>query len=249
MLHSIKQFDGYDLCARDGDIGHVREVLFDDERWGVRHVVAHTGGWLFGRKVLISPHSVLRVDGDKRRLEVALTRQQVKDAPELGADEAVSRRHEMLHYDHYGFPYYWVGPGLWGGETIPLAGATPEPRDPVSEEIEAMAHAEHVDHLRSSREVLGYGVEATDGGVGHVDDFLFDDRSWDIRYVVVDRGVQTGPAALVAAGSIARIDGPGRTLHVGVTRAAIEACPAFHGTAPLSPDDDQKVQRHYEGWQ
>jgi hypothetical protein len=62
MLQSIKQFYGIKLGASDGDIGHVKDFYFDDRNWAVRYLIADTGTWLSGRKVLLSPHSLGRLD-------------------------------------------------------------------------------------------------------------------------------------------------------------------------------------------
>jgi uncharacterized protein YrrD len=46
------------VLASDGEIGKVKEIYFDDDRWVVRYLVVDTGGWLTRRHVLISPHAV-----------------------------------------------------------------------------------------------------------------------------------------------------------------------------------------------
>ena len=62
MLRSIKQLCGSKLAASDGEIGQVKDFYFDDQNWVVRYVVADTGSWLPGRKVLISPHAFGSLD-------------------------------------------------------------------------------------------------------------------------------------------------------------------------------------------
>jgi uncharacterized protein YrrD len=51
---------GYKLEATDGEIGKVETFYFDDDTWTIRYMVVKTGGWLSGRKVLISPEAVLK---------------------------------------------------------------------------------------------------------------------------------------------------------------------------------------------
>ena len=43
-------------------------------------------------------------------------------------------------------------------------------------------------HLRSVKQVSDYTIEATDGGVGRVEDFIIDDEPWVIRYMIIDTG-------------------------------------------------------------
>ena len=90
MLCSTRKMEGWKLVTRDCEIGQAREVYLDDQRWVIRHVVADTGGWLLGRKVLISPHAIERLDPEQGLMEVALTQQQIKDAPDVDTDKPVS---------------------------------------------------------------------------------------------------------------------------------------------------------------
>ena len=83
MLISVKDLAGYHLAATDGAIGEVRACYFDDVHWTVRYLVVDTGGWLSGRKVLISPMAVREVDAAGRRVVVALTREQVERSPDV----------------------------------------------------------------------------------------------------------------------------------------------------------------------
>jgi hypothetical protein len=52
---SVKDLAGFHLAATDGSIGEVQDCYFDDVHWTVRYLVVDMGGWLSGRKVLISP--------------------------------------------------------------------------------------------------------------------------------------------------------------------------------------------------
>ena len=220
MLCSIKHIHNAIIAARDGDIGHVREVLFDDAHWVIRHIVVDSGGWLSGRRVLISPHAVERIDAEHKRLVVALTKQQIEDAPDIDTDKPVSRQHETALYDYYGYPYWWAGAGIWGAAAYPMAGASlavprPAPDDEVTRELRERQQAERDaadPRLRSSAEVSGYRIEAKDGSIGHIEDFLFDDgqkdkKTWRLkrvgkgRYegaredvVGIAKGYQDGPA-------------------------------------------------------
>jgi uncharacterized protein YrrD len=251
MLCSVKDLDGLELAARDGAIGHARDVYFDDERWVIRHVVVDTGGWLSGRQVLISPHSIERLDLVQRRLDVSLTRKQIEDAPGIETDRPVSRQQELSYYDYYGYPYYWGGAGLWGLAAYPLAGAAWAPQPGAAErglpqEVAERAAAERESadpHLRSGAEVIGYHVAASDGEIGHIDDFLFDPRSWELRQAVVDtRNWLPGKHVLVAPRRIEGVDWAKRRVRVALTRAALESAPPYDPDALLSEEDQRRLQ-------
>jgi sporulation protein YlmC with PRC-barrel domain len=81
LYQAMKQIRGDDIFARDGAIGAVDDLYFDDEQWAVRYLVVDTGTWLRGHKVLISPGSVLPVQPRADAIKVDLTRKQIEDAP------------------------------------------------------------------------------------------------------------------------------------------------------------------------
>jgi uncharacterized protein YrrD len=228
MLCSTREIDGFDIVALDGGIGRVREVYFDDQRWTIRHLVVDTGGWLSGREVLVSPHSVKRIDPAGRSVEVSLTRKQIEDAPGIDTDLPVSRQQD--YYDYFGYPYYWVGGGLWGAASYPLAYDASAPAA-VPSELTQRKQAERSaadPHLRSSAEVTGYKVQASDGSIGHVEDFLFDQDSWAIEHVVVDtRNWLPGRKVLVEPSAIDSVDWSERLVRFNLSCEAIKSRPDY----------------------
>ncbi|MGD0661372.1 MAG: PRC-barrel domain-containing protein, partial [Syntrophorhabdales bacterium] len=171
MHYSVKDLKGYAIGATDGDIGKADDFYFDDDFWTIRYLVAETGSWLFNRKVLISPFALGEVDVSRERLNVTLTKKQVEKSPDIDTDKPVSRQHEMLYLDYYGYPYYWGGDYLWGYMAYPRLSKADLRRD---EKAQAKREAAYDSHLRSANKVTGYHIEATDGGIGHVEDFIID---------------------------------------------------------------------------
>ncbi len=98
MLYSINELYGNKLGASDGDIGHVKDFLFDDQTWAVRYVVADTGSWLSERQVLLSPHPFQNLFKRGNVLPVNLTRQQIADSPSIESHKPVSRQFEEAYY-------------------------------------------------------------------------------------------------------------------------------------------------------
>ena len=136
--------------------------------------------------VLVSPIAFRSVDWDRETLTSRLVaRQQVEQSPSIATDQPVSRQQEEEYSRYYGYPYYWDELGLWGADMYPRMaylsavdstyGATATEEQPTSDP-----------HLRSAREVTGYAIQARDGDLGHVEDFIVDDESWVLRYMVVD---------------------------------------------------------------
>lgn len=186
---SAKHLKGLRMRATDDDIGKIADVLFDDETWTVRYVVVETGSWLSRHPVLISPIALRSIDALEVPIQADLTADEIRNSPHIDLDSPVSRRQERHYHQHYGWPYYWWGGGLWGMYPYPtdlrfrrssdpsIDPATDLPHDPPTD---AGAHGSDAGdpHLRSAHEVIGYDIEATDHGVGTVEDLLIDGRLW-----------------------------------------------------------------------
>jgi uncharacterized protein YrrD len=225
---TVRDLRGDTLIARDGAIGSVDDVYFDDERWAVRYLVVDTGDWMPGRRVLISPASLEPHGAQAGAVRVNITREQVKSAPPVATDRPVSRQYEMAHAAHFGYPYYWSGPMLWGPVGVPMAGSPPHaglsPMRSVAG-LAAQAQLEQGDsHLRSGAEVIGYDIEARDGAIGAVEDFALDDENWAIHHVVVDTHKWwPGGEVRVAPQDVESIDWSARKMRLRLTREELRA--------------------------
>ena len=235
MLLTSNQLKGFTIRATDGELGVVDQLYFDDETWAIRYLTVETGGWLGGRPVLISPISLIHTDADARRLDVALTKKQVADSPDVDTQKPVSRQHEADYLQYYGYPFYWEGPFLWGPSAIPLGS-----NDTDADKLKARAREESLDtHLRSTEEVSGYHIETIDGEIGHVDGFLIDAEAWTIRYLeVATRNWWPGKKVLFSPGWVERVSWLDSRVHVHLMRELIESAPAY--------DESQIINREYE---
>lgn len=247
MLHPLKKLNGMTLGTEDGEIGKVKDVYFDDASWGVRYLIVETGSWLSGRKVLVSPRSVRGVDWDKNVVHVALTKQQIKDSPDIDTDKPVSRQHEVEFSAYYGYPVYWDGQFLWGPYP-PLAEDMASSERMASEfalrEKYKMQAADH--HLRSARDLVGYHIHANDGSIGHIDEFLFDDAAWGIRYIVIDTvDWWVGKHVIIPPQWMKRLEWTERTLYLDIDRATVKSCPEYNSNVILSRDYEARLHNHY----
>jgi PRC-barrel domain len=249
MLRSMRHLDGFTIGATDGDIGTVKECYFDDVSYTVRYVVVDTGGWLGERKVLLTPIAFRTMDWKHERITTGLTKSQVEKSPNIDTQKPVSRQHEIAYYGYYGYTPYWAGSYLWGAFPYPYPAAGPV-LSPA--ELERAPHWDwetgdrQDSHLRSSREVTGYHIQATDGDIGHVEDFLVDDRSWAIRYVVVDTtNLWPGKKVLVAPAWIERVDWGDAKVHVDLGREQIKASPEYDPARPIERGYETRLHGHY----
>jgi len=239
MLISAKDFKNFKLRAKDGeDIGHAREFYFDDKYWTVRYLVADTGGWLTGRAVLISPYALEPVNAVERVLPVSLTKKQIEDSPSLETHEPVSRQFETHYYDYYGWPNYGFGSYAWGAYPYLL-------RDqPYERSVDGVQDWDP--HLRSTRAVTGYNIQALDGEIGHVEDFVIDAETWSIRYLVVDtKNWWPGKRVLISPQWIERVSWVELMVYLSLSRERIKQAPEYRPEF-LNRDYETSLYHHYE---
>jgi uncharacterized protein YrrD len=223
MLQNIKQLYGMKLGATDGDIGHVKDSYFDDKTWVIRYLVADTGSWLSGRQVLLSPHAFgtypfWRSDADFNALRVNLTRKQIENSPSIDSHRPVSRQFEQDYHLYYGWPGYWADSAVWGG-----AGIAPVGLPPIKEAGLHHGHNQREDlHLRSTKAVTGYKIQATDGEIGCVNSFMVDDK-WSIQELLVETGHwYAGKTIIIRRENISRISHDDAAVLVNLTMDAIK---------------------------
>jgi hypothetical protein len=102
--------------------------------------------------------------------------------------------------------------------------------------------------LQSIKQLYGEKLGASDGDIGHVKDFYFDDQSWAVRYLVADTGTWlTSRQVLLAPHAFGNLQQAGKVLHVNLTRKQIEASPSIEWHKPVSRQYEEEYYRHY-GW-
>lgn len=245
MLYRMEKLIGLSIGASDGELGKIKDIYFDDQRWAVRYLVVETGSWLNERKVLISPHAVERIAWKEGIVHVRLTQQQVKGSPPIDTHKPVSRQHELEYFDYYGYPDYLSGPLLWGMTPYPVMPSGDG--TPYNKGLAARADAKGDPHLRSVSEVSGYQLQATDDSIGHLEDFMIDNGSWAIRYVVVDTANWwLGKHVVIPVQWITKLDWDGRSVSVDITRDAVQQAPEYDPAIQFSREYETLLYGHYE---
>ena len=252
MLRNIKDIEGFAIHATDGVLGLVKDFYFDDELWVVRYFVVETRTQHSNRRTLISPIAMGIPNWIDRIIPAALTEAQVIGGPDIDTDRPVSRQHEIGYMGYYGYPNYWGGGGLWGAGMYPdvlQAGRDPAVASRGNEPLRQRrlpgrstseireARPEDV-HLRSANTVMRYYVHATDGDIGHVAGILVDEKSWEIRFVIVNTSNWwLGHEVLIAPESIADVYWAESKLNVALDRDAIKGAPEYERSSgqPASP--------------
>jgi hypothetical protein len=174
MLHELKALSGSSVEATDGEIGRVRNFLFDDQSWRVRYVVVDVGNWLKRHDVVLPVAALDRPDWTNRTCHAHLNKEQVRDSPLVDAEMPVSRQQEIAMHDYFGPLASWVD-SEFGMPPIPTRMKYP-------------LHTAEVLHLRSASHMLDYHVWASDGDFGVLEGFVMDEAIWHLGYLDVKSG-------------------------------------------------------------
>jgi hypothetical protein len=243
MLRCLKDLGRYTVSATDGEIGRVVDFLLDDQRWAIRYLVVDTGGGFLemnGERVLISPIAFGDADWLSQRFHLALTKDKIAHSPGVDLHKPVSRQHEREYSRYYGYPYYWGYTGMWGLGSYP--GFLYASDVPTEEDKEPAGDA----HLRSAHEVRGYHIQGTDAAIGHLEDFIVDDETWEIRYLAVDtRDWWFGKKVLVAPSWTSSVDWGARRIHVEMTRQEIKDSPPWEADAPINREYETRLYDYH----
>jgi uncharacterized protein YrrD len=224
MLHLARKIRGAPVLATDGEIGAVEDFYFQEDGWTVRYVLVDTGRWFSGKRVLLSPMSVAGT-WSRAGLRVTLTRDQVWNSPQVDTSTLSPEQEEDVR-KYYGYPIYWGAGGVWGSFENPgalIAAPTMPPPRPEGPVVRVEA-----EHLRSVNASSGYHLHATDGEIGHVDDFVIGEETWRIRYLLVDTSNWIGGKwVIVRTDVIEGVDRQRALLRVNAKRDEVKNSPSF----------------------
>jgi uncharacterized protein YrrD len=246
QLWTAKELLGYPVRANDGDTGKLHDGYFDQQSWSIRYFVVDigdwvldTGRWIPGRKVIISRLAFRQPGRAVRLLFLTLLKEQVNRSPvadleRLNAYEATIRQLETPP----------LSPERLGADlsSVDKPKMFPTPSDKM---VQAPLSGNRTNGakkmtkgsppLSSIKAILGYHLQALDGGIGHVEDVLIDPETWMIHFVVIDtRNWLPGKKVIVAPSQIDLITSTDSTVdvvYIDLPRETIENCPEFdHST-------------------
>jgi len=241
MKRSLNSLVGYTIGASDGEIGKVKEFYFDDKTWTIRYLIVETGTWLSGRKVLIAAEMLLTPDWIKGIFPVNLTKEQVKNSPDINTEEPVSRQEEAIWQSYYLSTNYWSNGFYEGGMPYYMHEVINDAQDKGLPQ-----KTEHLSHLRSSAKVTGYNIMATDGLIGEVKDFIVNDTDWRINFLVVDTGHWLpGKKVILSPKLIDEIDWATSEVSVRTTIKHVKDSPEYNPVQPVSDDHEVHLHNYY----
>ncbi len=246
MLRSMKGMETYSITTTNAVIGQVKDFYFDDAAWVIRYLVVETGVWLSSRRVLISPITIGRPNWSEKSIPVSITREQIKNSPNVDTDKPVSRQHEMDYLGYFGYPNYWGGGGLWGAGLYPDLLQANLRNDGSSSASDEIPNHQDDPSLRSGNAIMKYSLHATDGDIGHVQGLLVDEDTWAIRYLIVHTGSWwLGHQVLIAPEWIDNVDWLNSKVSVDLALQAVKDAPEYDSSATLSREQELKIHRYY----
>lgn len=244
MLRNINDLLGFRIAAKDGDIGTVKDFYFDDEMWTVRYLIVKTGPW-FSREVLISPEAVTDHSWEADTFSVGITKEQVRESPDIDTDKPVSRQQEAELARYYPWRSYW-GTGFYPSGVWGVVESTPSFDPGLMREAESTETSHEDKHLRSSKAVAGYHIHAENGDIGHVANFIFDDQTWQIAYLLVDtHNWLGGKKVLVAVSHVKNVEWENSKVVIDLTIEAIKTSDAVDKSKYALPAYDQAEYRKH----
>lgn len=239
MLFAANGLIGFPLSATDGRIGSVKDFLVDERGLRVRWMVVDTGDWLPGRKVLIHPLAVQRLQvpekpafpmldsGSRLVVSVNLTRRQIEASPEAREGEPVTEELENRLSEHYG----WNPISRSDEDTEP----GPSGAEPLGDRP-----------LASAAAIKGMAVQGVDGEIGLVDNVFLDDIRWTVRYLVVARRAWLSTKLVQAPiSAISAIDWRGRTVRLDLARERFDSAPQWDPQRMADGMAEKRLLRHF----
>jgi sporulation protein YlmC with PRC-barrel domain len=244
MQRNIKSLVDFTLGASDGVIGKVKEFYFDDETWVLRYLIVDTGNWLTGRIVLISPEDLLTLNWENKVFTVDLSKEQIKNSPDINTVFPVSRQEEIKLNQHYPLAHYWSVSGHYlSSAPVPIVIALPEME---LEERKQTSLKDKDKHLRSTETITGYKIKATDGEIGDVEDFFIDINTWKIDFILIDTGDWfPGKKVLISPDKIKEIDWETGAVIIDTTIAHIKSSPEYDPKRELNGAYTLILEEHY----
>ncbi len=245
MLHTVSSIKGYLLAAQDGHLGKVKDVYLEEGTWAVRYLVVNTGTWLSGRDVLLPPRAIGHIDDGLESVDVHLTKEKIRNAPDIGTAPTISRQMEHEYYAYYDWPAYWTGFGALGAAPQNVGGEHEPPAE--DSEIRRPPVEPVGPRLRGAVELTGYYVHATDGDIGHVEDFVVDDDSWELRYLVVEtRNWLPGKKVMIPPQTIEQVSWNTRHVYLVINREQVKNAPEFSETFRFKRDLHERLHEYYK---
>ena len=172
------------------------------------------------------------------------TKDQIENSPSLDSDKPISRQYEEDYYKYYEWPVYWGGPNMWG--TYGFSPLIESSQDQEKLMGSPQVNEQWENHLYMASDVIGYDIQATDGTIGHVDDFIIDDKTLAIRYLIIDtKNWLPGKKVLISPKWIESVSWDESKVYINLLRENIKQSPEYTDESLITRDYEKGLYQHY----
>jgi len=240
MLISLTELKSYRIEGTDGDIGRIDDLLFFRGEWVVRYVVAATEDR--DTEPMLAVADIRRLDRRRHILFVNISRDEVSNAHTVDVEQPPDESDEDEGHELYGWPPYWLEEGR---EVAPMgteSGIEEPVKNPDVEEFQSP-------ELQRAGDLPGFYSIQTDGGeAGTLKDFVVEDETWAIPYLVIDTNtsVQAPRRVLVATDYVQRVDWLGKSIQVSLSIDDVAGGLAFTSEEPITPEFEHSLREYYD---
>lgn len=220
MLRDLNKIKNCVVQGTEGIIGSVADVYVNDQTWKIHYLAADTGNLLEGRHVLISTQSFAHPHEDIGSFRALVSNAQVEGAPEFEIEKPISWEKEREICNYYRWSTYF----------------------PIDErELSVFPGI-----LTSANGLKDFSLQATDGEIGKIINFLIDDANWTVRYLVVDTSKWlAGKKVLISPMWNKSINWAERMMVVDLDQDQIEHSPEYDPAAPIERVYEINLYKHY----
>ncbi len=243
MKEGLNGLIGYSVETKDGLKGTVKDFLFDEEKWVVRYLVVDLGKVFPGKTVIIPRTFLLQPNWKNRNFPIDMSTKGLKKSPPLESALSVSRAYEEALNKYYNIANYWSS-----SYVPPLNARDFYPARPIKVPSTVIVEKDTENKLRSFKEVKGYHVEALDGKIGHIDDFIIDDLDWQMLYALMDtkNWVPWSKRVLLGTNWMDEISYSSQVLKINIDKEAIQSAPEFDSSKSITDDFEKELFDYYE---
>lgn len=229
MLHYLTLLNGYQIIASDGDSRGISDFYFDDQTWMIRYLITKIGKPFSKRNVLVSPRMFEELDCKKHVLPVELTQAQLESSPSIDTDLPVALQLKRKQLRHYGWEFYFAGESWVANPNLKATYRSMKnqtnnggkPFDP---------------HLRAAKFIIGFHIHTADETIGYVRDFLIDETTWSIRFIVANkRAVWPSQNFLLNAHWVKSIHSEDSMIYLDISRDEIYKFQSYFRRAQQGP--------------
>lgn len=240
MLIHTKDLKEFLIVSRDKIKGSIIDMYFDDLFWNIQYVVVTTGGLLEEKSIIISHAALGEPDKDNKALPVFVDLDteddEQKSIPPKPISETKFKNATRIL--------------KWPLDKLNLQSlSSNEMKNLVTNMVmdEKQKNKQINPHLRSWEEVLGYNIQAKNGEIGHVDDFIVDSDNWKIRYLIIDtrNWLPGGKDVLISPAWIERIKWSNNLVYIDLKKEAIKNSPEYNSNEPLDDQFELRLFKYY----